>query len=249
MRLRWLVWVTLFLCMASGAIAEEEIGWNGNLGLAYLQTDGNTESQTLSLDAKVQRSFSQAKLTAEGKGLYGKKEGETTEKSWIASLKYDQNVTDRTYLYALETVDRNTLKGIEFRFNHQGGLGHYFIKTEKDTLKVEIGAGYVSEHQIIVDPLDPLMKIKDENGYPSARAFGEYSHVFTETTRFEQTVEFLPNLKETEDYMINEESALITNLFGQFALKVSFSVTFDHLPPEGFKKSDRLFKTALLYTF
>ena len=219
------------------------------LGGAYLQTDGNTESQTLSADAKIQRSFSRAKITAEGKGLYGKKEDDTTEKSWIASLKFDQNVTDRTYLYALETADRNTLKGIEIRFNHQGGLGHYFIKAEKDTLKVEIGAGYVREHQVLVDPSDPLSKIKDKKGYPSGRAYGEYTHTFTETTRFEQTVEYLPNLREMEDYMINEESAFITNLFGQFALKVSFSVTFDHLPPEGFKKSDRLFKTALLYTF
>jgi putative salt-induced outer membrane protein YdiY len=137
-------------------------------------------------------------------------------------------------------VERNTLKGIEFRYITQVGLGYDFIKTASDTLKGEAGAGYVREN-----PVDPF----SDRGFPTARLFGQYDHAFAEKTRFVQTVEYLPSLEEKKDYLINEESAFVTNLAGGFAFKVSFSIAYDNLPPPNFSKTDRLFKTALLYTF
>jgi putative salt-induced outer membrane protein YdiY len=62
-------------------------------------------------------------------------------------------------------------------------------------------------------------------------------------------VEYLPSLSDGQDYLINEETAVIANLVGNLALKVSFNVAYDNLPPPDFQKSDRIFKTALLYTF
>lgn len=230
----------IFSLLASPLFAEESSRWKGNIEISYLQTDGNTESQTFAGGAKAERSFKRAQLTGEARGLYGKKEGITSVKSWFTGLKYDQNLTSRTSVFLLETVERNTLKGIDFRYGHQGGIGYYFIKTETDTLKGEVGAGYVKE-----DRVDPLKDV----GYGSARVFAGYLHAFTEQTRFEQTVEYLPNLSDSEDYIINDETAFITNLMGKFAFKTSFAVTFDHLPPPGFEKTDRVFKTALLYIF
>ncbi len=221
-------------------IAKEPSRWNGNVEISYLQTGGNTESQTFAGEGKAERAFKRAQLTGEARGLYGGKEGVTSEKSWSTSLKYGHNISNRSSVFVLESVERNTLKGIDFRYVHQGGIGHYFIKTETDTLKGEVGAGYVKE-----DRVDPLKDV----GYANARAFLGYVHAFTEQTRFEQTVEYLPNLSDSEDYIINEETAVIANLMGQFALQTSFAVAFDHLPPPGFEKTDRVFKTALLYTF
>lgn len=239
-RLIWIAGTLTLLGMIQTPVFAQDAPWRGSVELSYLQTSGNTQSQSLAAGAKVERTFASSKLTGEAKGLYGKKGDITSDKSWITYLKYDQNVTDRISILVLETVERNTLKGIEFRYIHQGGIGYYFIKTATDTLKGEAGAGYIQE--------DPVQPFKDR-GFPSARVFAGYVHSFTEKSRFEQTLEYLPNLKETEDYIINEESVLITNLTGNFALKTSFAVTFDHQPPTGFGKSDRLFKTALLYTF
>jgi putative salt-induced outer membrane protein len=219
---------------------EEEPSWKGNIEVSYLHTDGNTDAQTFAGAGKIEKEFTRVRITAEGRGRYGQKDDVTTDKNVFGSLKYDQKLTARAFLFALESVERNTLKGIEFRFVHQGGVGYFIFKTSSDTLKIELGAGYVSEV-----PIEPFRR----RGFATGRAFSEYKHLFSKTSRFEQTVEYLPNLSDSEDYIINEESALITNLFGKFALKTSFAVTFDHQPTEGFEKSDRVFKTALLYTF
>lgn len=214
--------------------------WKSSLELSYLQTSGNSSSQTLSTGLKVERTFSFSKLTLEGGALYGKKGDVTSDQSWFGSLKYDRNITDRFYLFILEMTERNTLKGMEFRYTHQGGLGYYLLKSNDNILKAEAGAGYVHEDQI-----DPF----PDRGFPSARAFAGYTHNFSKTSRFDEWAEYLPNLNDSKDYVINEETALITNLAGNLALKVSFAVAFDNLPPPGFQKSDRVVKTAFLYTF
>jgi putative salt-induced outer membrane protein len=237
-----LIWMlNLLVISAVSAWADEAPPpWKSSLELSYLQTSGNTTSQTLSAGLKVERTLSFAKLTLEGGALYGTKENVASDQSWFGSLKYDQTLSDRFYLFLLEMVERNTLRGFEFRYTHQGGLGYYLIKTEGDILKLEAGAGYVHEDQI-----DPFR----DRGFPSGRAFAGYTHNFSKTSRFDEWVEYLSNLNDSKDYMINEETALITNLMGNLALKTSFDVTYDHLPPPGFEKSDRVFKTALLYTF
>lgn len=238
--LRPLIAFYLLIASMASSFAEETPPWKGNLEFSYMETSGNTDSQTLVAAAKGERALADSKWSGEVKALYGEKDSVASDKSWYATLKYDKNITERTYGFLSETVDRNTLKGIEIRYITMAGLGHYFIKTAADMLKGEVGLGYTREN-----PIAPF----DDRGFPTGRLSGAYIHSFSEKTRFEQNVEYLPNLKEARDYLINEESALITNLMGNLAFKVSYAVLYNHLPPPGFKKSDRLFKTALLYTF
>lgn len=238
-----------FWAPVSAAEEEPTSAWKGDLEVSYVQTDGNTNTKALLAAVKAAREFGFGSLSAEGKGIYGttevtqpdgSKQEVTSDKAWLGQLKYDQKITTRLVAFVFERAERNTPKGIEMRYTSQAGLGYTLIKAKKDLLKVEAGAGYVHEN-----PVDPA----DREGYPTARAYALYEHSFTEKTRFTQWVEYLPDLENSENWLINEETAFITNLAGSLALKTSFFVAFDHEPPVGLKKSDRLFKTALLFTF
>ncbi|MDC4225234.1 MAG: DUF481 domain-containing protein [Candidatus Manganitrophus sp.] len=124
----------LSIAIAVPLYAQEESPWKGNLELSYVETSGNTNAETFVTAGKVERTFAASKLSGEMKALYGKNEGITSDKDWIATLKYDRNITERTYGFFSETVERNTLKGIEIRYITLAGLGHYFVKTPADTL-------------------------------------------------------------------------------------------------------------------
>ncbi|MDC4206907.1 MAG: DUF481 domain-containing protein [Candidatus Manganitrophus sp.] len=238
--IRLVVTFCLAIAIAVPLYAQETPPWMGNLELSYVETSGNTNAETMVVAGKVERTFAASKLSGEVKALYGKNEEITSDKNWIGILKYDRNITESTYGFLSQTVERNTPKGIEARYITLVGLGHYFVKTALDTLRVEAGLGYTREN-----PVSPLA----DEGFPTARLFGGYIHAFTEKTRFEQTAEYTPSLQEAKDYLINEESAFITNLMGNLAFKISYAVVYDNQPPVGFGKYDRLFKTALLYTF
>jgi putative salt-induced outer membrane protein len=220
--------------------AEELPPWKGNIEVSYVQSSGNTDSLSLVAAGKVERKTNRSRFAGEAKTIYGRKNDTTSAKSWSTALKYDFQLTDNLSLFVLESVERDTLKGIEFRSMHQGGLGYYFIKTSSDTLQGEAGAGYTQED--LVEPFN-------NRELPTARLFVGYIRSFTPKNRFEQRVEYLPNLKNSKDYIINEESALITNLMGNFAFKISYTISYDNLPTERFDKMDRIFKSSLLYTF
>ncbi len=222
------------------AFAEDARPWKANLELSYLQTGGNTDSKSFLVGGKGERTLANAKLSGEFLAMYGETDGVATDKNWFGALKYDRYVSDRFYAYLAERVDRNVLNGIEVRYSTQTGAGYDIIKTTTDLLKAEVGFGYVREN-----PISPFHDV----GFVNARAFGLYEHAFAEKTRFTQTVEYLPSLKDNDDYLFKEESAFVSTLAGGLALKISYAVAYDNLPPPAFFKTDRLFKTALLYTF
>lgn len=228
------------LLLAAPLFAQEVVPSRGNLEFSYLETSGNTDTQSLLLSGKGEQVGRDSKLEGEVRALYGQRDGETSDRSWLIRLKYNENISEWTYSFISETVERDVLKGIEIRYTTMLGVGHYFIKNRVDTLKGEVGLGYIRENPIAPFP---------DRGYPTGRVFGEYVHTFAEKTRFEQTVEYLPNFEESRDFLLNEESAFITSLMGNLAFKVSYAVAFDNLPPPGFHKTDRLFKTALMVTF
>lgn len=230
----------LFILVASPLFAQGIPPSKGSLEFSYLETSGNTNSQSFLLAGKGEQAWENSKLEGEVKALYGKKNDVTSDKSWMLRLKYDENITELTYSFISEVVERDVLKGIEIRSISMLGLGHYFLKNETDTFKGEVSAGYTRENPVAPFP---------DRGFPVARLFGGYVHTFAEKTRFEQTAEYLPNLKEAKDYLVNEESAFITSLMGNLAFKISYAIFYDNLPPPTFHKTDRLFKSSLLMTF
>ncbi|MFZ5876534.1 MAG: DUF481 domain-containing protein [Nitrospirota bacterium] len=214
--------------------------WKGNLELSYIQTGGNTESKTLAAAGKAERMFERGKVTGEFNAIYGEKEGVTSDKAWMARGKYDHFISPRAFGYLSETFERNVFKGVEIRYTTQAGLGYEFIKTPSDLLKGEAGIGYIREN-----PISPF----DDLGYMTGRVYGEYEHAFEDKTRFLQTAEYLPAIEGGEGFLFREESSIVANLMGNFALKVSYAVYYDSEPQPGFFKTDQLFKTSVLYTF
>ncbi len=214
--------------------------WKGNLELSYIQTGGNSESRTLAAAGKAERMFDRNKLTGEFSAIYGEKERVASDKAWMARGKYDHFVSPRAFAYLSETFERNVFKGVEIRYTTQAGMGYEFIRTPSDLLKGEAGFGYIREN-----PISPL----DDLGFLSGRLYGGYEHAFEEKTRFLQTVEYLPAVEKGEGFLFREESSLVANLIGNFALKVSYAVYYDSEPQPGFFKTDRLAKTSVLYTF
>ena len=225
--------------------AETLPPWKGNLEISYIQTSGNTNNLNLSGAIKIERLFLGSKLLVphrllmEYKMLYGEQNDAVSDRSWFGQLKYDYNLSDRSFLYGLGTVEQNKLKGIQSRFLYQGGMGYYFIRNKRNTFKGELGGGYLNENRTL----------NNDKSFPSGRTFFEFTHAFHENTRFEQKAELIANLDQGKDYIIMAETAIITNLVGNLALKASFVIAYDNLPPTGFKTTDRIYKTSVLLKF
>lgn len=226
--------IVIILLFSSSAWAA-----TGQIELSLLHNSGNTDSSRFLVDADADQSFGKYKLSGEVKAVYGKTNDKVSDRRWFGSLQGDRNITKKLYGFLSGNAEQNKLQGIDLRYGLRSGLGYHAIDADKLDLDVEISGGYIDEARTALPDVS----------FTTAGLSSRLEYRFSEKTRFEQNFKGVLNIDDTARYLITNESALITNLFGSLALKVSLEVMFDSKPPEGFTKTDRRARTSLIYSF
>jgi putative salt-induced outer membrane protein len=205
----------------------------------YVTTSGNSQVTTMSVGEKLTQSRGRWAFEQTFNLVYGEQEGIVNTNFLKASLRGDYTIDKFFALFITGAFDRNTFAGIERRFEEQIGLQLRALAAPRDTVRLEGGAAITQ--QIAVGGA--------QTNFPSARAAGAWRHNFSPASYFQQNVEFLPNLKETDDWRVNTESSLVAPISARIGMKLSYVVRFDNVPEPTFKNTDRLFTTGIQLTF
>ena len=239
--LRWLI-VTLLICLVSaGAYAEEKSKWADQAELSFVDTGGNTDVTNLAAKNLLKYTFSEDlvgswKLAA----LYGKTDGVKTAESYATELRTDYSYTDRIYFAGIGGWFKDKFAGIKSRYYIGPAVGYKYLTGPKHFLTGEGGLNYVKEEYI--DETD--------SSYLQGRLFGIYEYAFTEKNRFSQSLEFLYDFEDSDNYNINSETAVISALSDYFSLKASYLIKYDNEPvPATLNDTDTILSVALVANF
>ena len=216
------VWIGVIVFMASSTgIQADERDWSDEAEFSYIDTGGNTDTTSLSFKNLLKYPFSE-KLEGvwELAALYGKTDGEKTAERYSTELRANYLISERFYGAGIAGWERDKFAGIEARYYLGPAAGYKFLIGPKHFLLGEVGLDYVSEEY--TDNTD--------DDFMRGRLFGQYEYAFSAKTRFKDTLEFLYNFDDSDDYNINSETSLITSLSDQLSLKTSYEVKYDHKP-------------------
>jgi putative salt-induced outer membrane protein len=207
--------------------------------LGYVSTSGNTQVTTMNVGEKLTHERGRL-LFQQGFALvYGKQRDTVNANSIRANGRIDYKI-DQTFAFFFgASFDRNTFAGISQRFEEQIGLAARILAAPFDTIRVEGGASITQ--QLGTDDV--------QRNFPAARAAFAWRHAFTPGSYFQQNVEFIPNMRDGEDYRLNSESSLVAPISARIGLKLSQVARFDNMPEPGFKDTDLLFTAGLQITF
>ena len=238
----------LFLFYAGAAAAQADapkpVTFTGDLG--FVSTAGNTSVTTLSVGDKLVARTGKVVLTQLFSLIYGRNEGVENANSILFRGRMDYPLSGKLSLYGFGGYERNKFAGIARRFDEGIGLAYKAWTHPKNELTIEAGVGQVQESRYLAGTFGATGK----NNFTSARAAAAYKHLFTKTAYFSQTLEFLPNLENTDDYRLNSESALVAPVSSHFGLKMAYLIKYNALPPSaGLEKTDRLFTTGIQVTY
>jgi len=206
----------------------------------YVSTSGNTEVTTLSVGEKLTQARGRLALEQNFSLVYGEQTGTVITSNLRTGLRADYKIDALFALFGGVAYDRNAFAGIRRRFEEQIGLQFRAIAAPRDTVNFE-GGGSVTQ-QTSTDGTESI-------NFPSARMAIAWRHLFSAASYFQQNVEVLPNLKDTEDWRLNTESSLIAPISARIGVKVSYVIRYDNLPEAGFTTTDRLFTTGVQLTF
>ena len=212
-----------------------------SLNLGFVNVAGNNSLTTLSGDERLTYVTADSLWRAAQSlaAVYGRTEDSTTASSFKVNGRVDRTLTGRLSAFAGAGWERNRFAGIARRFEEIVGLAYQLLALPKDELRVEGGASFTQQRSTI----------DVDDNFVAARGAGAWKHLFTEKAYFQQLVEVLPNLEESDDLRINTETALVAPLSDIIALKLSYAIRFDNLPEPGFEKTDRLFSSGVQVTF
>lgn len=209
--------------------------------LSFVDTSGNTDTTTFAFRNTLKYRFTEALLGTWKLGvLYGKDQGAKNAERYGTEIRLDFLVTERVYTFAYGGWFRDPFAGIDDRYYGGAGAGYKFLTGPVHTLAGELGLTYTSEKY--TDGTD--------EGYLGGRAFAEYRYAITEKNRFTQSLEFLYDFDDSDNYNVNSETAVVAALTDRFALKASYVVKYDHRPvPATLDDTDATLAMALLFTY
>jgi putative salt-induced outer membrane protein len=223
---------------------KKAVNFTGDVGL--VNTAGNTHLTTFNLGDKFTAQAGKVLFTQTFALVYGKSEGVQTANSQLVRVRADYSLGARLSAYGFVGYERNRFAGIDHRTDEGIGLALLAWRSAMNELDFEAGVGLVQQHLFP----DPSVDATVTDNFVSGRTAGRYKHLFTKTTYFQQTLEFLPNLETSSDYRINSESALVAPISTHFGLKAGYVVKYNHAPPSpALAKTDRLLTTSLQITY
>ena len=222
--------------------------WISSAALGVTLTRGNSDTTTLSLSGSTERKWNLNDLTLGADGLYGTERvsGSSGSKEIADMLhgfaQYNRSFSEQNkfYVYWREDGLHDGIADIQYRLTSAPGAGYYFVK-EKDTdVSIEIGPAWIDE--------------KLGNAYlnfATLRAAQKLHQNISDRARFWETLEYLPEVDNLNNYIINAEIGIEADLTKKknLSLRCTLDDTYNNVPALGRLKNDLKLITAIAYKF
>lgn len=227
---------TLSANAAATKKAAAKQGWQGSLSFGYVATTGNTNTRSLNAQAlAAYRSGPWADVLS-FQALQASNNGVTTAESYDLNGQSDYSFTDKDYVFGMVDYLRNTFTGYQRRTSEIVGYGRNLVSTPTQTLDVEFGVGARQTRYTTNTSQSEFVQ----------RLAGSYLWKFTDKSNFSESlsVEHGPDNTFTQSV-----TALTTNLAGNLALSVSYTVNHNSTVLPTFKNTDTITSISLVNTF
>jgi len=255
------VFFTMIVALVSSTYAEEakpEKKWSDEAELSFVNTSGNSETSTFAAKNLLKYKFTE-KLEGEwdAAALFNQAtdddtgESETTAERYSTNLKLSYLFTERFYSGLGAGWLRDEFAGLKNRYYVGPYVGYKFLLGPTHLLKAELGLNYANEDYTYKKEQadrEPGEKFEDKD-FLEGRGFGLYEYAITEKTKFSQSLEYLSDFDDSDNYKLNSLSALTVGISDVFSVKTSYEIRYVNQVPNDIDTTDRIMTVALVANF
>jgi len=232
----FIVGISLILCFVCAHTHAADGEWSGEAELGFVQTGGNTDTQTMNLKMGLGYSKSKWSHSLKLSALGTKDEDKTSAEKYTAGLKTDYLISGMSYLWGTADYVKDRFSGYSYRLSEALGYGYHLIDTETHKLDLEAGPG---ARQSELENGETLTEFV-------GRLQGFYRWVISKHASFAET---LTGTIGEEATIITSESALTGTLVGNLAMKASLTIEHTTDVPADTEDTDTEIALTLVYTF
>jgi putative salt-induced outer membrane protein YdiY len=229
---------------ATNAVPEKKPRWASFAEAGLTLARGNSETLLATARIGTGKKWDKNEISLGAGGAYGETKDQTTGKTTVNTEmgnvfgQYNRLFTERLYGYARAEGFHDGVADIEYRVTLSPGVGYYFVKNKATLLSTEIGPGYVLER-----------KGGQEEDYATIRFGEKFEHKFNDRVRIWEAVEYLPQVEDFSNFILNAEIGIESSLSKALNLRIYVVETYNSVPAAGRKKNDAKLVAALAVRF
>ncbi|HSE41371.1 MAG TPA: DUF481 domain-containing protein [Acidobacteriota bacterium] len=217
---------------------------HGTAEFSFVNTSGNTDTQTLGLGGSVECKPGLWTYLAKGAFIRSESDDVLNAKTIDALFRASRKLTDRLEAYGQFSYFQNEFAGIENRYSLEGGVLYSLITNDQHSLQVNGGIGYTNEDRV------PIPGIIDEDlSFASLGLGASYRWKISKTAEFGEDATFTINLNDGDDWRFANTTFVAASINTIFSLKLSYLLTYLNQPVPGFGTTDSTTSAALVAKF
>ncbi|HEY3855620.1 MAG TPA: DUF481 domain-containing protein [Verrucomicrobiae bacterium] len=225
--------------------ASPATNWQNSATVGLTIARGNTDTTLFSAALDSEKKWAHSDLHLGADDIYGESKIGNSPSSETADAEhvfgqYNQDVSDRFYLYGRATGMHDGIADVQYRLTLVPGAGYYFIKNKKLDLSLEGGPGYIAQ------------KLGEEtSSYVTLRIAEKVHWQISDRAKLWESLEYLPQVDDFGNYIVNFELGVeaALNKGNKLALRVVLVDTFDSQPAEDRLKNDLKLIAGITYHF
>lgn len=217
---------------------ETNSPWRRSIAFGMNMTSGNSDTlrYSLGLDVVRERDEDLARLRAQG--MYGESSSQKDVENASARLRYERQLSRRTYGLTYADWLTDTIAGTDYRVTAIASPGWHLLRTQRTILNVEAGAGYLEQK-----------KSDDTEGFAAGRLAASLENLLNAHVLAWCAAEYIPEFADPDVFFVNAEAGIASMLARNLSLHVTLQDRYDNAPAPDRKGNDVYLTAALNLSF
>jgi putative salt-induced outer membrane protein YdiY len=221
----------------AGMKVAEGFEWKGHINLGGAVTQGNTDTSLLRLDGEAIARSERDRITLSAYANRAQTNDVDTELNSKGKLQYDYFLTEKRFLYANTSLEKDQFRDIGLRSTFGFGSGYQIFEESDRNLSVEAGINYI----------DTDFDDAEDDRYISARWSLKYDQLIFQSVKFFHQHEVLMSEEGANNVLVFTQTGLRVPIAERLNATTQLNVDYAGQPAAGREKTDKMLLFSLGY--
>ena len=226
---------------SSEAAQPSAANWAGSAELGFIETSGNSDTQSLNGKFDISREKDALKTALKTEALTSKENGTSSKEKYTSEIKVDYSLDEFDYLTSTFNYEDDRFSGYEYQYTFALGYGYRAWNDEGGKLDLEIGPGY--RRNVLDQRDDQGKKVEDE---AVGRAALNLQVNLSSNAKFTEVITIEGG---DANVIYKSDMGLESALIGALAMKINYQVKYTEEVPEDTENTESQVAVTLVYNF
>lgn len=217
---------------------EEERAWSGSIGLSYLSTGGNTDTESIGFALAANREPEPWGYELAAQFDRADQDGVTTSERSLASARAKRALGERWNVFAGASWEQEEFSGIDTRTLIELGGTYEALTGPTHLLAFDLGVTWTDEDRLEPEP---------DADWIGGLAGLSYEWKISDGASFTQRIAYFPNFDLSDDWRARAISAVTAAINERLALQVGYELRYRNEPLGDNDDTDTTTKVSLVF--